>query len=396
METLKFWCYHAIPLVYDDSLSYYEVLCKVKDYINNIINDLSITNDEIQELRKDVDGIMSGTIDSYIEQYVSDWFTDNQPDLVSKIDNLMADMYRIEPLCQGNMVVVGDSWSTDTYGVSASNLWCAIVAKQLNCTLRNYSLSGMGYMTGTTHFIDRINAAANDTAFDNDDVEYVFIQGSLNDASYYNANPSDYATNVLACISRAKTVFPKARVIVMSAQNNISAVRLRTNMAYSQRLQAYSAGVGYISMIWTLLGIDYATSEEYNYHPTASGQHIIAGWVMSCINGMPLLIDRDFNIEANADFVDAGQSVIKLRDNVLYCEIAGRSVEGENAELHVEYNLLESLRYFTLYINGRTLSTEAQKMPYAAFSTTKITIRDDAVAGTVNNAWYTGIVSVLA
>lgn len=33
----KFWCYKVIPLVYDDSFSYYEVLCKVVKYINDLI-----------------------------------------------------------------------------------------------------------------------------------------------------------------------------------------------------------------------------------------------------------------------------------------------------------------------------------------------------------------------
>ena len=28
-QPFKFWCQKALPLVYDDSLSYYEVLCKV-------------------------------------------------------------------------------------------------------------------------------------------------------------------------------------------------------------------------------------------------------------------------------------------------------------------------------------------------------------------------------
>ena len=35
LPTFKFWCQKVLPLVYDDSLSYYELLCKVVDYINN-------------------------------------------------------------------------------------------------------------------------------------------------------------------------------------------------------------------------------------------------------------------------------------------------------------------------------------------------------------------------
>ena len=37
MRPFRFWCQKVLPLVYDDSLSYYEVLCKVVDYINKLI-----------------------------------------------------------------------------------------------------------------------------------------------------------------------------------------------------------------------------------------------------------------------------------------------------------------------------------------------------------------------
>ena len=37
VSALKYWCYKILPLVYDDSLSYYEVLCKVKEKLNEVI-----------------------------------------------------------------------------------------------------------------------------------------------------------------------------------------------------------------------------------------------------------------------------------------------------------------------------------------------------------------------
>lgn len=38
LKHFRFWCQSVLPLVYDDSLSYYEVLCKVVDYINKLID----------------------------------------------------------------------------------------------------------------------------------------------------------------------------------------------------------------------------------------------------------------------------------------------------------------------------------------------------------------------
>lgn len=41
IKPFRFWCQKALPLVYDDSLSYYEVLCKVVNYLNNMMTDLT-------------------------------------------------------------------------------------------------------------------------------------------------------------------------------------------------------------------------------------------------------------------------------------------------------------------------------------------------------------------
>lgn len=37
IKPINFYCQKILPLVYDDSLSYYEVLCKVIDKLNEII-----------------------------------------------------------------------------------------------------------------------------------------------------------------------------------------------------------------------------------------------------------------------------------------------------------------------------------------------------------------------
>lgn len=44
IDELRWHCYKVLPLVYDDSLSYYEVLCKVISKINEIIN---ISNESV-------------------------------------------------------------------------------------------------------------------------------------------------------------------------------------------------------------------------------------------------------------------------------------------------------------------------------------------------------------
>ena len=69
LTTFKFWCYKVLPLVYDDSLSYYEVLCKVVDYINKLIEQDKIFGDELTKLREDLATVQKW-IDNYDTTYV--------------------------------------------------------------------------------------------------------------------------------------------------------------------------------------------------------------------------------------------------------------------------------------------------------------------------------------
>lgn len=58
-DFFRFWCYKVLPLVYDDSLSYYEILCKVVDYINNLIETDKVQNDEIAKLKQEVQTVQN-------------------------------------------------------------------------------------------------------------------------------------------------------------------------------------------------------------------------------------------------------------------------------------------------------------------------------------------------
>ena len=46
----RFWCQKVLPIVYDDSLSYYELLNKVVNYLNNVISDVASLEDNVTEL----------------------------------------------------------------------------------------------------------------------------------------------------------------------------------------------------------------------------------------------------------------------------------------------------------------------------------------------------------
>ena len=68
MQTFRFWCQKILPLVYDDSLSYYELLCKVVDYINDLINNDKAINAELTQVQKDLE-----IINKWIEDFGTEY-----------------------------------------------------------------------------------------------------------------------------------------------------------------------------------------------------------------------------------------------------------------------------------------------------------------------------------
>lgn len=65
--SFKFWCQKVLPLVYDNSLSYYELLCKVVHYLNEVIKNSDNMNENIQSL---YDAFMQ--LQEYVNDYLSD------------------------------------------------------------------------------------------------------------------------------------------------------------------------------------------------------------------------------------------------------------------------------------------------------------------------------------
>jgi hypothetical protein len=88
IETLKFWCQKVLPLVYDDSLSYYELLNKVVDRINEIQTIVNNAIDEVETLDNSVE-TLSTKIDN-VETYVNNYF--NTLDLTTEVSNVITQM----------------------------------------------------------------------------------------------------------------------------------------------------------------------------------------------------------------------------------------------------------------------------------------------------------------
>lgn len=84
LQPFRYWCQKVLPLVYDDSLSYYELLCKVVDYLNKTMEDVS-----------NMDTDMTNLYEGYtkLQDYVNKYFDglDVQEEINNKLDEMAAD-----------------------------------------------------------------------------------------------------------------------------------------------------------------------------------------------------------------------------------------------------------------------------------------------------------------
>ena len=87
LRPFRFWCQKVLPLVYDDSLSYYELLCKVVDYLNKTMEDVDHMNTDMDTLYSNFQEFQEGTFRIYNElvAYVNTYF--NELDVQEEIDN---------------------------------------------------------------------------------------------------------------------------------------------------------------------------------------------------------------------------------------------------------------------------------------------------------------------
>lgn len=74
----RFWCQKVLPLVYDDSLSYYELLCKVVGKLNELAENQNNLSDEIKAVANDLNDFKTqvpGMIEAKVEEWLNNYIT---------------------------------------------------------------------------------------------------------------------------------------------------------------------------------------------------------------------------------------------------------------------------------------------------------------------------------
>lgn len=70
----NFYCQHVLPLVYDESLSYYEVLCKIQSKLNEIIK----SQNDLQDAFKSMLEWVNNQLKIYVEEILNEMLDKGQ------------------------------------------------------------------------------------------------------------------------------------------------------------------------------------------------------------------------------------------------------------------------------------------------------------------------------
>ena len=111
MPYFSFWCYKVLPLVYDNSLSYYEILCKVVTYINELIEQDKIFGDELTNLLKELEKV---------KEWINNFDTSFIKELIKKY---IATMILVEISDSGYIVYnIPESWKDIVFNTTGLDI----------------------------------------------------------------------------------------------------------------------------------------------------------------------------------------------------------------------------------------------------------------------------------
>ena len=213
IRPFKFWCQKVLPLVYDDSLSYYELLCKVVNKLNEVITNENELNEAFQQLKEWVENYFSshdfqemvnnkldemakdGTLASLINKVIFGELNqkvDTNANNISAIDDRINNIYNFKDtlkqggkkiLFMGDSIGAGFGWWTngDTSGDRAGKEGVMSIWQSLWPNNTYVNTAKLGCCLGD-------NAAGNEYPKIRDQIpqtqyDYIFIFCGINDVT---------------------------------------------------------------------------------------------------------------------------------------------------------------------------------------------------------------------
>lgn len=325
----RYWCQKVLPAVYDDSLSYYELLCKVSDYLNQVIELTNTQSDAITELQTVVEDFLEMEVDPYIEELVNQWFEKNQPQIVSDISTLKTNVQtlttrenetsekldRLETytrLSKANIICIGDSYGRGVGGINNPpndmRGWPYYMDKVIGFnTFVNVSNSGAGFVnTGHSSEYGAITFTGQLTyAYDHlstlapgltaDDVNIIFVGGGYND---HGESYADIYAGCSTFCAYAKAHFPNAKIYfapLCTGKVSLNPANEYLNAYYSQivAMELFGATV-YEQALYILMSRPNFYCRATDSHPSDDGHKRHGYELANMLAGGNLLLNQKY------------------------------------------------------------------------------------------------------
>ena len=125
----RFWCQKVLPLVYDDSLSYYELLCKVVCKLNELAENQNNLSDEIKQVAQDLNDFKNqvpGMIEAKVQEWLDNYIATHG--LVNHVNGMTGDVVlkKLTATSDGGLSISGEdgyNGSEDkTIGIAAGGV----------------------------------------------------------------------------------------------------------------------------------------------------------------------------------------------------------------------------------------------------------------------------------
>lgn len=354
LTPFKFFCLTNFPFIEEDfdALTYYQLLCKVVEYLNNVIkttNAIGTQTEELtnafNELKNYVDNYFTNLdvqeeINNKLDQMATDGTLDkiiNQEifgELNDKITNLENDINDIEN--NNTTIFMSDSYGEGQSVPSWVTGWPTYAKQALNIPdnqYYNFSESGAGFLNqgGRGHtFLTLLQSKLNQVT-DKSKVKRLVLCGGGNDARYYvdhnYKTTSQMDTAIKTFVNYAKQQFPNAK-IYFGMITNLASTFSQSQRDYNARnrfpiiIRAYKnaikLNVGYLSGVENIMK-NYSYFSGDLVHPTQDG-YIKLGYEIAqaiktgCVQYKDIYVKDSFTpsdfINTDTSFFDSNSSLL--------------------------------------------------------------------------------------
>ena len=239
MGYINFWCQKVIPLVFDDSLSYYEAICKFMQKLNEVISALNNNAECIDELQgkyiilqKNFDALEEKweefktyitTKEENFETTINNEFTTFKNYVENYLNNIDVQRYvnvKIEQLAESgyfNTLLTNLGFNPDNY-LAKNNTTLYVPTNDYNPATKKYvdehSSEGTVYSAGDGIKIENNTISSENSNIKNSS-QTVISNPPVNDGVYVNSRTFIAGYNSLNTLSK-----PSGRVKILGDENS--------------------------------------------------------------------------------------------------------------------------------------------------------------------------------